>query len=89
MVKFTREGVSLLLIRYSLGIGGSFLAGAFALEAFSFEGFMIPAAVFVFISTALIVYAFGRIRLHIFSLAVLAWLVVLILLLPPPHHFPH
>ena len=76
----TRERLSLLVIRLSLGVGGSFLTAAFVVQAFTLGGFMIPAAIATFILTALICYSFGKIRLTPFSLGTLLWVVVLALI---------
>ena len=75
-----KERVSFIVIRTSLGIGGSFLSAAFILQAYLLRGFLIPAALVTFILVALIVRAFAGMRLPIFSAATLVWLALLYLI---------
>lgn len=80
MSEAARERLSLLVIKLSLGVGGSFLAAAFILQAFLERGFMIAGAISTFAIIAIVSYTFARIKLHIFSALTLAWLIALALL---------
>jgi hypothetical protein len=76
-----KEKISFIAIKTSLGLGGSFLSAAFILQVYLERGFFIPAAMVTFVLVALIVRAFAGMRLPIFSLATLIWLLFLYLLL--------
>jgi hypothetical protein len=80
MTRISREGLSMTVIKLSLGVGGSFLSAAFILEAYLLRSFMIPAAACVFVLSMVAVYLFVRIKPPLFSLATGAWLLVLFLL---------
>lgn len=75
-----RERFSLIAIRTSLGVGGSFLAATFALQAYLQQGFLIPAAVVTFILVSLIVRAFAKVRIQTFSLLTGVWLALLLVI---------
>jgi hypothetical protein len=75
-----KERLSFAVIRTSLGLGGSFLAAAFVLQAYLSQGFLIPAAVVTFILVSLTVRAFAGIRITVFSLLTVSWLVLLSLI---------
>lgn len=80
MSESKRERLSLLVIKLSLGAGGSFLAAAFILQAFLERGFMIAGAISTFVLVAIVSYLFARIKPHVFSALTLAWLIALLLL---------
>jgi hypothetical protein len=75
-----KEKISFIAIKASLGLGGSFLSAAFILQAYLERGFLIPAAVVIFVLIALIAHAFARTRLSVFSLATVCWFGVLCLI---------
>jgi hypothetical protein len=76
-----KQKISLFAIKVSLCAGGSFLSATFILQAYLERGFLIPASMVTFVLVALIVHAFARVRLSVFSLATLLWLPILYLLL--------
>ncbi len=76
-----RERLSLLVIKLSLGAGGSFLAAAFIVQAFLERGLMIAAAISTFALIAIVSYSFARIKLQLFSALTLAWLAALLVIL--------
>ncbi len=78
----TKERLSFLVIRISLGMGGSFLAAAFILQAYLQRGFLIPAAAVIFILIALTARSFAGMRILIFSLSTVIWFVLLYLVQP-------
>jgi hypothetical protein len=75
-----KEKISFIVIKTSLGLGGSFLSAAFILQAYLERGFFIPAAVVTFLLVALIARAFAGMRLPVFSLATVIWLSFLYLI---------
>ncbi len=78
----TKERLSFLAIRVSLGIGGSFLAAAFILQAYLQRGFLIPAAPVIFVLIALTARSFAGMRIPIFSLSTVIWFILLYLIQP-------
>ncbi|MBI3116412.1 MAG: hypothetical protein HYZ12_03645 [Thaumarchaeota archaeon] len=80
MSEARRERLSLLVIKLCLGVGGSFLAAVFILQAFLVQGFMIAGAISTFVLVAIVSYLFARIKPKVFSALTLAWLIALLLL---------
>lgn len=72
------ERASLWIIRLSMGLGGSFLAAAFAAEAYLRGGFFILFAAGVFLAVGLASRLFGKVGFGYYLLATVAWTVVLL-----------
>lgn len=73
-----RERLSLYVIQFSLGLGGSFLAAIFASEAYLHGGFMVPYAAGVFLMVGLCARFFGKVSLRLYCLATLCLTLLLL-----------
>ena len=73
-----RDNLSLLVIRLSLGFGGSFLSAIFAAEAYLRGGLMIGFAIGVFIMVGLTAHFFGHVGFRFYFLSTVVWTVVLL-----------
>jgi hypothetical protein len=75
-----REELSLYVIQFSVGLGGSLLASIFMSEAYVHRGFFIPFAVGVFVMVGLSARLFGKVRLRVYCAATLALTALLLFL---------
>ncbi len=79
-----REELSLYVIQFSLGFGGSLLSAIFASEAYLHGGFMIPYAAGVFVMVGLCARFFGKVSLRAYCLATLGLTALLLAMGLPP-----
>jgi hypothetical protein len=74
----SRETLSLYVIRFSVGLGGSFLAAIFLSEAYLHGGFFITYAIGVFVMTCIVARLFGGVRIWLYCLSTLALTLLLL-----------
>jgi hypothetical protein len=80
MIMMSRETLSLLVIKISVGLGGSLLAAIFLSEAYLHGGFFITYALGVFVMTCIIARLFGGVKIWLYCLSTVALTLLLLVL---------